>query len=55
MERVIDADQQLHAGHCTDRPRHTQQVDYFVYEHDLRRRELPAGMKRARRAPQVVR
>jgi hypothetical protein len=33
----------------TDRPRHTQQVDYFVYEHDLRTRELPAGMARAGR------
>ncbi|MGV0741846.1 flavin-containing monooxygenase [Mycolicibacterium sp. XJ870] len=48
MERVIDADQQLHAGHCTDRPRHTQQVDYFYYEHDIRARELPAGAKRAK-------
>lgn len=48
MERVIDTDQQLHAGHCTDRPRHTQQVDYFYYEHDIRARELPAGMRRAR-------
>lgn len=47
MERVIDTDQQLHAGHCVDRPRHTQQVDYFYYEHDIRARELPAGMKRA--------
>ena len=47
MERVIDADQQLHAGHCTDRPRHTQQVDYFYYEHDIRARELPAGARRA--------
>lgn len=47
MEQVIDADQQRHAGHCTDRPRHTQQVDYFIYEHDLRVRELPAGAKRA--------
>lgn len=47
MERVIDADQQLHAGHCTDSPRHTQQVDYFYYEHDIRARELPAGAKRA--------
>jgi hypothetical protein len=47
MERVIDADQQVHAGHCVDRPRHTQQVDYFYYEHDLRVRELPAGMRRA--------
>lgn len=44
MERVIDADQQLHAGHCTDRPpRHTQQVDYFVYEHDLRSGSCPRG------------
>lgn len=49
MERVIDADQKLHAGHCTDRPRHTQQVDYFYYEHDLRTRELPAGARRAAR------
>ncbi len=47
MERVIDADQQLYVGHCTDRPRHTQQVDYFHYDHDIRTRELPAGMKRA--------
>lgn len=47
MERVIDSDQQLHAGHCTDRPRHTQQVDYFYYEHDIRTRELPAGAARA--------
>ncbi|CAN5635715.1 NAD(P)-binding domain-containing protein [soil metagenome] len=47
MERVIDADQQIHAGHCVDRPRHTQQVDYFYYEHDIRSRELPAGGKRA--------
>ena len=34
-------------GHCTDRPRHTQQVDYFYYEHDMRTKELPAGAKRA--------
>ena len=54
MQRVIDADQQLHAGHCTDRPRHTQQVDYFVYEHDLRTREMPAGRERAHRRPAAV-
>lgn len=47
MERTIDKDQQRYTGHCTDRPRHTQQVDYFYYEHDLRTRELPAGAKRA--------
>jgi hypothetical protein len=56
MERVIDADQQIHAGHCIDRPRHTQQVDYFYYEHDIRTRELPAGIKRANaRSAQSVR
>ncbi len=47
MERVIDADQKRYVGHCTDRPRHTQQVDYFHYDHDIRTRELPAGMRRA--------
>ncbi|OYN81804.1 flavin-containing monooxygenase [Mycolicibacterium sphagni] len=47
MERVIDADQKLYVGHCTDRPRHTQQVDYFHYDHDIRTRELPAGVRRA--------
>ena len=47
MERVIDADQQRYTGHCTDSARHTQQVDFYVYEHDLRTREIPAGTKRA--------
>jgi hypothetical protein len=47
MERVIDADQWRYTGHCTDSARHTQQVDFFYYEHDLRTRELPAGVKRA--------
>jgi hypothetical protein len=53
MERVIDADQKLYTGHCTDSARHTQQVDYFHYEHDVRTRELPAGLKRARRVARV--
>jgi hypothetical protein len=30
-----------------DRPRHTHQLDYFVYEHDLRTKEIPAGIARA--------
>ncbi len=47
MERVIDADQQKFTGHVIDRPRHTQQLDYFVYEHDLRAKEIPAGVRRA--------
>jgi hypothetical protein len=47
MERVIDTDQQRYTGHCTESARHTQQVDFYVYEHDLRTREIPAGIKRA--------
>ena len=49
MERMIDADHALYLGHMLDRPRHTHQLDYFVYEHDLRTRELPHGMARAAR------
>jgi hypothetical protein len=47
MEATITADEQLYMGHMLDTPRHTQQVDYFLYEHDLRVREIPAGRKRA--------
>ena len=47
MREVIRADDQLYMGHMLDRPRHTHQLDYFVYEHDMRVRELPAGRKRA--------
>ena len=45
MERVIDADQKIYTGHFTESARHTEQVDYFHYEHDVRTRELPVGMK----------
>ncbi len=48
MERVIVADQQKYTGHVLDRPRHTQQVDYFLYEHDMRTKEIPSGLERAR-------
>ncbi|MDG4667913.1 NAD(P)-binding domain-containing protein [Mycobacterium sp. 236(2023)] len=47
MERIIVADQQLYTGHCQGSARHTQQVDFFHYEHDMRTRELPAGFTRA--------
>ena len=47
MERVIDEDDAKFIGHVTDQPRHTQQVDYFIYEHDLRAKEIPAGLARA--------
>lgn len=48
MQRVIQDDERRFIGHFADRPRHTQQVDYFIYEHELRTKELPAGHKRVR-------
>lgn len=47
MEQVIDADQHKYTAHMVQRPRHTQQLDYFLYEHDLRVKEVPAGRLRA--------
>ncbi len=47
MERVIDADQARFTGHMVPSARHTQQLDYFIYEHDLRTREVPEGRERA--------
>ncbi len=47
MERTIVEDQHKYTGHMLDRPRHTQQLDYFIYEHDMRTREIPRGRERA--------
>jgi cation diffusion facilitator CzcD-associated flavoprotein CzcO len=46
MHRTIVADQRKYIGHYADKPRHTQQVDYYDYERNMRRRELPAGRRR---------
>lgn len=48
MERVIVEDEKKYIGHMLDTPRHQQQVDYFLYERDLRTREIPHGLERAR-------
>lgn len=48
MKRVIVEDEKKYIGHMLDTPRHQQQVDYFLYERDLRTREIPQGLARAR-------
>src|SRR3954469_25471093 len=48
MERMIRADEAKHIKHFSNRPRHTMQLDWYVYEHDLVKREIPAGEARAR-------
>ncbi|SHW94595.1 Putative flavin-containing monooxygenase [Mycobacteroides abscessus subsp. abscessus] len=47
MRAVIEAEHRKYTGHMLDRPRHTQQLDYFLYEHDMRTKELPRGLARA--------
>jgi cation diffusion facilitator CzcD-associated flavoprotein CzcO len=47
MERTIRADEAKHLKHFSSRPRHTMQLDWYVYEHDLVKREIPAGERRA--------
>jgi cation diffusion facilitator CzcD-associated flavoprotein CzcO len=47
MERTIQADERRHRKHFSNRPRHTMQLDWYVYEDDLVRREIPAGCARA--------
>ena len=54
MERVIRRTRRSTSATCCKTARHTQQVDYFIYEHDIRAREIPAGRKRAQRARPAV-
>ena len=56
MEETIRVDQEKHNGAFTDRPRHTMQIDWYLYEHDIRKREIPAGRERAARglAPKLA-
>ena len=47
MERIIDADDKENNGHFANRPRHTQQLDYYRYVYEIEKKELPAGARRA--------
>src|ERR687897_1150922 len=49
MEETIRRDQERYFGSVLDRPRHTMQVDWYVYEHDIWSKEIPAGQERAKR------
>jgi cation diffusion facilitator CzcD-associated flavoprotein CzcO len=49
MEATIVHDQEVHGGGYSDRPRHTMQAWYYVYEHDIWAHEIPAGRERVER------
>ena len=48
MEHEIRRDEQRFVRHYKNRPRHTMQLDYYVYEYELRRSVIPEGQRRAR-------
>jgi Flavin-binding monooxygenase-like len=55
MEQTI-ADDVAKQGQWAERPRHTMQIDWYLYEHDIWNREIPAGRRRAERgmAPKLA-
>jgi cation diffusion facilitator CzcD-associated flavoprotein CzcO len=56
MEREIREDERRFVRHYSNRPRHTMQLDYYVYEYELSKKVIPEGQARARagRAPQLA-
>jgi cation diffusion facilitator CzcD-associated flavoprotein CzcO len=47
MYAAIARDDKRDRGHMNDRPRHTQQMDTGIYNDDIHRKEIPAGVVRA--------
>jgi cation diffusion facilitator CzcD-associated flavoprotein CzcO len=48
MEEEIVRDEALHTAHFVDKPRHTMQLEWYTFEHELKTRTIPAGQARAR-------
>jgi cation diffusion facilitator CzcD-associated flavoprotein CzcO len=51
MEAEIRRDERRYVRHYSSRQRHTMQLDYYVYEYDLRKRVVPRGQEHARSRP----
>jgi cation diffusion facilitator CzcD-associated flavoprotein CzcO len=50
MAAEIARDEQKYAGHYRKRARHTMQLDYHIFRHEMLGKVIPAGQKRAQRA-----
>ena len=48
MREEIRRDEEFHTGHFLDKPRHTMQLEWYGYAHELKTRSIPAGQARAR-------
>jgi hypothetical protein len=51
MEREIAADERRFVRHYNPRPRHTMQLDFYLYEYDLRKTVIPEGQRRTLTEP----
>ena len=56
MEETIRHDDSIHTATFSDRPRHTMEIEWYTYEHDIWTREMPAGRERAQQglAPKLA-
>jgi hypothetical protein len=48
MEAEIVRDEAFHIGHFISKPRHTMQLEWYAFQHELLTRSIPAGQLRAR-------
>jgi len=48
MEAEIARDEAFHTGHFINKPRHTMQLEWYAFQHELTTRSIPAGQARAR-------
>jgi cation diffusion facilitator CzcD-associated flavoprotein CzcO len=48
MVQEIRRDEAFHTGHFLNKPRHTMQLEWYAFEHELKTRSIPAGQARAR-------
>jgi thioredoxin reductase len=47
MVQEIRRDEAFHTGHFLNKPRHTMQLEWYAFEHELKTRSIPAGQTRA--------
>lgn len=48
MHEEIKRDEEFHTGHFVNKPRHTMQLEWYSFEHEIKTRAIPAGQERAR-------
>jgi len=51
MQAEIERDERRYTGHYGKRQRHTMQLDYYLFRHEMLGKVIPAGLKRARQLP----